>query len=100
MHVQGRWAFHLHIAAVFARKFVEAPRIHLEGPNYIIFFGVIFLSFEWPEGKLGSVHFLVEYLELSVDLLRASFQLLEIVDRIGGSRGFAVLLEICIVRKV
>jgi len=81
---------HFLITAFFLREFVKAPIVHFE--RHFNF--TINSPLEWTLDELVSVQFLVKHFELTVDLRRASFELLEIVERVCSSRGFIVMLEI------
>ena len=75
---------------VFLCEFVEASEIHFERYEHF----AVPTTLERTCQALVSVQFLVKPFELTVDLCRASFELLEIVERVCSSRCFIVLLEV------
>jgi hypothetical protein len=81
---------HLHVTTLFLREFVKAPIAHFERHFDFTITSIL----EWTLDELVSVSFLVKPFELKVDLCRACFELLEIVERVCSSRGFIVMLEI------
>ena len=81
---------HLHVTTFFFREFVKAPTVHFE--RHFDF--TVTSPLEWALDELASVVLLVKVFELNVDLCRACFELLEIVEWVCSSRCIIVLLEI------
>jgi Na+/H+ antiporter NhaA len=81
---------YLHVTTFFFREFVKAPIAHFERHFDFTITSIL----EWTLDELVSVFFLVKVFELKVDLCRACFELLEIVEWVCSSRCFIVLLEV------
>jgi hypothetical protein len=81
---------HLHVTTFFLREFVKAPTVHFEWH----FDFAVTSPLEWALDELDSVVLLAKVFELTINLSRASFELLEIVEWVCSSRCFIVLLEV------